>query len=125
MKLPKTVSIAGKRIKLELVPISGEDPPYGLYYHDKKLIQINSDLRQSPDAISLFKEGKYYAAAKEFLNNDDYRKSLKEGTGIAPRMERNVKHWIDLGNAKTLGMSYKEAVEERIKLLNEQQKKTI
>jgi hypothetical protein len=45
MKLPKTVSIAGKRIKLELVPISGEDPPYGLYYHDKKLIQINSDLR--------------------------------------------------------------------------------
>jgi hypothetical protein len=86
---------------------------------------FRGDYRQSPDAISLFKEGKYYAAAKEFLNNDDYRKSLKEGTGIAPRMERNVKHWIDLGNAKTLGMSYKEAVEERIKLLNEQQKKTI
>ena len=45
MNLPKTVSIAGKRVKLEVVPLSGEDPPYGLYFHDKKLIQINSSLR--------------------------------------------------------------------------------
>ena len=45
MDLPKTVSIAGHRVKLEVVPLSGEDPPYGLYFHDKKTIQINSDIR--------------------------------------------------------------------------------
>ena len=45
MELPKTVTVAGKRIKLEVLPLSGEEPPYGLYFHDKKLIQINSNLR--------------------------------------------------------------------------------
>ena len=45
MELPKTISIAGHRIKLEVVPLSGEDPPYGLYFHDKKLIQINGNIR--------------------------------------------------------------------------------
>ena len=45
MERPKTISIAGHRIKLEVVPLSGEDPPYGLYFHDKKLIQINANIR--------------------------------------------------------------------------------
>ena len=45
MELPKTISIAGHRVKLEVVPLSGEEPPYGLYFHDKKLIQINSKMR--------------------------------------------------------------------------------
>ena len=45
MELPKTISIAGHKGKLEVVPLSGEDPPYGLYFHDKKLIQINSGVR--------------------------------------------------------------------------------
>lgn len=27
------------------MPLSGEDPPYGLYFHDKKLIQINKKLK--------------------------------------------------------------------------------
>lgn len=45
MELPKTVSIAGHRVKLEVLPLSGEDPPYGLYFHDKKLIQINAKMR--------------------------------------------------------------------------------
>jgi len=43
--LPKTISIAGHRVKLEVVLLSGEDPPYGLYFHDKKLIQINKELK--------------------------------------------------------------------------------
>ena len=81
---------------------------------------FRGDFRQSPIAIGLFKQGKYYAAAEEFLNNNDYRKSIKEGIGIAPRMERNVQTWVDLGNAKTLGMSFDEAASERIRLLNEQ-----
>lgn len=45
MELPKTVGIAGHRIKLNVVSLSGEDPPYGLYFHDKKLIQINKELK--------------------------------------------------------------------------------
>jgi hypothetical protein len=45
--LPKTISIAGHRVKLEVVLLSGEDPPYGLYFHDKKLIQINSNVRDT------------------------------------------------------------------------------
>lgn len=45
MGLPKTISIAGHRVKLHVVPLSGEDPPYGLYFHDKKLIQINKKLK--------------------------------------------------------------------------------
>tara|TARA_Y100000401_G_scaffold67738_1_gene54264 strand:+ start:959 stop:1498 length:540 start_codon:yes stop_codon:yes gene_type:complete len=83
-------------------------------------LDFRGDYRQSPKAIGLFKEGKYYAAAKELLNNDDYRKSLKQGTGIAPRMERNIKPWVDLGNAKTLKMPFDEAASERIRLLDEQ-----
>lgn len=45
MILPKTISIAGRRIRLEVVPLSGESPDYGLYFHDKKLIQINKGLK--------------------------------------------------------------------------------
>jgi hypothetical protein len=96
---------------------------FDAYPNDVKIslvdLDFRGDYRQSPKAIGLFKKGKYYAAAKELLNNDDYRQSQKEGTGIAPRMERNVQSWVDLGNAKSLNTSFKEAVEERIKLLNE------
>ena len=45
MELPTTVSIAGHRVKLEVVALSGEDPPYGLYFHDKTTIQINAGIR--------------------------------------------------------------------------------
>ena len=45
MELPKTVSIAGRRVKLALVPFSGDSPDYGLYLHDKKTIEINNTLK--------------------------------------------------------------------------------
>ena len=45
MDLPKSIPIAGHPIKLEVVPLFGEDPPYGLYYHDKKLIQVNNTVK--------------------------------------------------------------------------------
>jgi len=35
-------------------------------------------------------QGNWSAAATEYLNNDEYRTSKKEGTGVAPRMERNA-----------------------------------
>lgn len=46
------------------------------------------DLQQSPKFRKLFNAGNYTKAADEFLDNDDYRKSLEEGTGIAGRFER-------------------------------------
>ena len=45
MELPKTVSIAGRRVKLALVPFNGSSPDYGLYLHDKKTIEINNTLK--------------------------------------------------------------------------------
>ena len=45
------------------------------------------DLGGSPTFRKLFNAGDYEAAAKEFLDNDDYRKSKKKGTGVAKRME--------------------------------------
>lgn len=45
MDLPKSISIAGHRIELEAVPFGDDDPPYGLYFHDKKLIQINKNIK--------------------------------------------------------------------------------
>lgn len=45
MELPKSISIAGRRIELEAVPFGDDDPPYGLYFHDKKLIQVNKKIK--------------------------------------------------------------------------------
>jgi hypothetical protein len=45
VELPKTVSIAGRRVKLALVPFNGDSPDYGLYLHDKKTIEINNTLK--------------------------------------------------------------------------------
>lgn len=45
MDLPNSIPIAGRRIKLEAVPFGGDDPPYGLYFHDKKLIQVNQKIK--------------------------------------------------------------------------------
>ena len=46
------------------------------------------DLQQSPDFRKLFNAGKYIEASKEFLDNDDYRASVKSGDGVHKRMER-------------------------------------
>ena len=44
-------------------------------------------LSGSPKTIKKINKGDFKGAAKEFLNNKEYRKSKKEGTGVAPRME--------------------------------------
>ena len=45
MQLPKTLSIAGQRVKLELVPFNGDSPDFGMYLHDKKTIEINKNIK--------------------------------------------------------------------------------
>tara|TARA_Y100000817_G_scaffold270596_1_gene228799 strand:+ start:568 stop:870 length:303 start_codon:yes stop_codon:yes gene_type:complete len=45
MKFPKTVSIAGRRIRLVVKPFKGTDSDtFGEYFHDEKKIQINTGL---------------------------------------------------------------------------------
>ena len=45
MKFPKTVTIAGRRIKLVVEEFKGIDSDtFGVYFHDDKLIQINTGL---------------------------------------------------------------------------------
>lgn len=45
MRFPKTITIAGRRIKLVLGAFKGADSgTFGEYFHDDKLIQINTGL---------------------------------------------------------------------------------
>ncbi len=44
-------------------------------------------LSGSPKTIKLINKGKFKEAAKEFLNNKEYKKAKKEGSGVANRME--------------------------------------
>ena len=55
----------------------------------QELIQAEyrGDLALSPKFRGLFNAGNYQEAAAEFLDSDDYRNSLEEGTGVADRME--------------------------------------
>lgn len=51
---------------------------------------FRGDLSGSPKTLKLMNSGDFKAAAAEYLNNNEYRKSKKDGTGVAPRMERNA-----------------------------------
>ena len=54
MKLPKTVTIAGKRIKLVVEEFKGVDSgTFGEYFHDDKLIQINTGLSDDDSLTTL------------------------------------------------------------------------
>lgn len=55
----------------------------------QELIQAEyrGDLGNSPKFRSLLNAGKFSEAAEEFIDLDDYRDSLEDGTGIADRME--------------------------------------
>ena len=44
-------------------------------------------LSGSPETIKLINKGDFIGAAKEFLNNKEYKKAKKEGSGVADRME--------------------------------------
>ena len=50
--------------------------------------EYRGDLGNSPTFLKLLNAGDYETAAKEFLDNDDYRRSVKDKTGVHKRMER-------------------------------------
>lgn len=69
------------------------------------------DLQQSPNFRSLLNSGQYVEAAAEFLDNEDYRKSLQEGTGVAGRMERVAQAVMDYAEGKSEEQIYASAEE--------------
>ena len=63
---------------------------------------FRGDLSKSPKTLGLMNSGDFKAAAEEYLNHDEYRKSKKAGTGVAPRMERNAAEFRLVGPTKRL-----------------------
>lgn len=55
----------------------------------QELIQAEyrGDLGSSPKFVKLLNAGNFREAAAEFLDNDDYRDSLEDGSGVSTRME--------------------------------------
>ena len=51
---------------------------------------FRGDLSGSPKTLKLMNSGDFKAAAVEYLNNNEYRESKRERTGVAPRMDRNA-----------------------------------
>jgi GH24 family phage-related lysozyme (muramidase) len=60
---------------------------------------FRGDLSGSPNTLELMNSGDFKAAAVEYLNNNEYRESKKERTGVAPRMERNAAAYSAYGSA--------------------------
>tara|TARA_R100000541_G_scaffold13263_4_gene22150 strand:+ start:2155 stop:6885 length:4731 start_codon:yes stop_codon:yes gene_type:complete len=50
--------------------------------------EYRGDLGGSPNFLRLLNEGEYDLAADEFLDNKDYRDSIKSGSGVHKRMKR-------------------------------------
>ena len=97
----------------------------------RQFFDFNPDLQQqvissifrgslpiATNTIRLIKERNYKEAGEEYLNSEEYRTSVKTGSGIAPRM-RKMKAAL-LGQSVTAGpprsaMTFPEAVEKRLK----------
>tara|TARA_R100000005_G_C4990615_1_gene198059 strand:+ start:1484 stop:2092 length:609 start_codon:yes stop_codon:yes gene_type:complete len=95
-------------------------------FHPELQLQIVSSyyrggLPGSPKTLKHMAKGEFDLASKEFLDNDEYRESLRDKSGIAPRMMKLSKalaqeHKIR-GQRKVEGakdMSFPEAVEQAL-----------
>ena len=78
MKFPKTITIAGRRIRLVVEPFKGVDSDtFGEYFHDDKLIQINTGLTDK-DALETLRHEMMEAAL------------LISGVGYSERYEQEA-----------------------------------
>jgi len=79
----------------KLVLIKKLFPQYQSYnIHIKKAIVdgvFRGDLSGSPKTIKLINQGLWGDASKEYLNNQEYKKAVKSGSGVAKRMNNNSK----------------------------------
>lgn len=51
---------------------------------------FRGDLSGSPNTRELLKAGNFKLAAKEYLNNKEYKQAVLTGSGVASRMQRNA-----------------------------------
>lgn len=104
-------------------------------FYPETQIQIVSSyyrggLPGSLDTLKHMMGGDYASASKEFLKHGDYHKSVKEGTGVAPRMEKLSKALAKEAERAEArehasspefvgpphgGISFQDAVERRLK----------
>jgi len=68
---------------------------FSLFSNDLKAAIVDGyfrgDLAKSPNTVSLLKQRRFKEAAKEYLNNAEYRAAKTNKSGVAVRMERNAK----------------------------------
>lgn len=68
------------------------------------------DIPGSPKTKKLIRERRFEEAAREFLDNDEYRAAKKSGSGVGPRMEEIAKALRDEATRNT----FAGAVEARL-----------
>lgn len=57
---------------------------------------FRGDISGSPNAIKLINAGKWEQAAKEFLDNEEYKDAVKKGYGTGPRMKKIADAFISM-----------------------------
>ena len=79
---------------------------------------FRGSLVKAKNTRRLMKERKYKEAGDEYLNSDEYRLSVREGSGIAPRMDKMKKalhmQALKVGPPRS-AMTFPEAIEKRLK----------
>jgi len=81
-------------INEKLTAVRKDFPRFDSYPEKLKMIIVDGyfrgDLSGSPTTKKLIRLGKYKQAADEYLDNVEYRNSVKAGTGVAKRMRQNA-----------------------------------
>ena len=68
------------------------------------------DITGSPKALGLLREGKFQEAAKEYLDNKEYKEAKVKGSGVATRMEE-----VAATMAAEKPKNFSDAVEYRLR----------
>lgn len=95
-----------KDVKSRLNDIRASIKNYDSYPESAKEALFSSwyrgSLAGSPKTIKLLNEGKYKEASAEFLDNDEYRRRVKEGNmpGVIKRMDRTSREILNINNRK-------------------------
>jgi len=81
-------------INEKLTLVRRDFPKFDSYPEKLKMLIVDGyfrgDLSGSPATKRLIRMGKFKQAADEYLDNVEYRKSVKAGTGVAKRMRQNA-----------------------------------
>lgn len=87
-------SLFARDLQKKLALVKKHFPKYNSYPDDLKIAILDGyfrgDLAHSDKTRALLNAGKFKAAAKEYLNHNEYRAALASGSGVAPRMQRNA-----------------------------------